>query len=241
MNHHRDRMFQSAVVVRWSGWTFFACLVVLAGGCAAPGPAAHGAVRCGCCAGETGGPPGLSHTAAAAIAWPAADGRAPLAGTLTLYLHDPTRQSFAFGRREYGCVALDGGVFNRCATMRFDGEALWAPGSGGNHASFRDLGPRKDADGFTMYHAIDCNGRRLVWNRHSRQNVVELRQSDLDMPAPGEAGQTGIPIELGHILLLHGEERDPREHFFVKMLVVAFTKGQTVELRYEIYPLPLPR
>jgi hypothetical protein len=159
-------------------------------------------------------------------------------GVVTLYAHDRLRWSFSPMQGGYGLVVLDGKLYNKRSILRYDGEYLSMPAQGGTEASFKDLGELRE-DGFSLYHSIILDGDRLGWHKSGYESGLQRGAAFLQLPKP-DSGTISLPVRPGHTLIAHVNHNSQKQSFFLKMLVVAHHEGQSVEIRYEAFPIEVP-
>lgn len=168
-------------------------------------------------------------------------------GLATLFARDPLTQSLCFKDGLPGKIFQHRQQRNRCSDLDFgsySANAFSAGIEGGKHAIILDLGPSEDlprkygfseTNGFGQgFASISIRGRKaLILKDYKTGELQEISESArlFSTPIAGHAA----PVKLGHVYLIRTTDRhDASYESFAKVLVVAYTPGESVTIRWSL-------
>ena len=170
-------------------------------------------------------------------------------GIATMYARDPLTQSLCFGDGGPGGVFQDGQARNRCSDLNFNSytaNAFRVAPEGNRQGVIVDIGTPeglKAKYGFTetvgngqAFASIDIrNGKAQILKDYKTGGLQDLAES-ASLFESGK-GDDSIPVKLGHIYLIRASGRyDKDPEMYVKVLVLAFTPGESVTVRWQVMP-----
>lgn len=175
-------------------------------------------------------------------------------GIVTLYPRDRLASSLCFLDGGDGLIIEQGEVRNRCSHLRLENPALESIGSqemlvvgvqGGQYGTLVDLGEEnqitKRFDYLTWPGAAFTSirlseGKVLILKDTRTKALEELKEAaPLFEAVTDRAKPAGRPIAVGHIYLARIQEgNDKNADMWVKILVLAYTPGQMVTMRWEL-------
>jgi len=174
-------------------------------------------------------------------------GRSVTTSIATMFVRDPLTQSLCFRDGGPGGVFQDGQTKNRCSDLNFNSYAAnsFSVGvEGGRQGVILDLGTPEELKakyGFTEtvgngqgFASIDVrNGKALISKNYRTGELQNLAES----ASLFETGKSvaSIPVKIGHVYLLRTTDvHDKDFEMFAKVLVVAYTPGESVTVRWQI-------
>ena len=168
-------------------------------------------------------------------------------GLVTLYALDPLARTFCFADGKDGHVLHRNEVMNRCSDVDFNNYVAgnFTVGvEGGRLGRIIDLGNAAElkqrygyqetvgnGQGFASLRVED--GKVVILKDRKARTVQELRESaSLFREASSSAS---APVSLGHIYLLRLTDRhDGTFQRLVKLIVIAYTPGESVTIRWQL-------
>jgi hypothetical protein len=169
-------------------------------------------------------------------------------GIATLFARDPLTQSLCLRDGGPGLVFQQGEKRNRCSDLNFDSytaNAFSVGIEGSRKGVILDLGTPQELKGkygFSEtvgggqgFASIDVgNGRALILKNFRTGELQEIGESAQLFRAPSH-GYSSVPVKLGHVYLLRiTDPNDKSFEMFAKLLVVAYTPGESVSVRWHL-------
>ena len=170
-------------------------------------------------------------------------------GIATMYARDPLTQSLCFGDGGPGGVFQEGQARNRCSDLNFNSysaNAFRVVPEGNRQGVIVDIGTPEELKakyGFTetvgngqAFASIDIrNGKALILKDYKTGELQDLAES-ASLFESGKGGES-IPVKLGHIYLIRATGRSDKDpEMYVKVLVLAYTPGESVTVRWQMMP-----
>jgi hypothetical protein len=170
----------------------------------------------------------------------------PASGLITLYSRDPLSHTICFRDGQYGTVVQDAQVKNRCSDIDFDSYnsgKLTAGIEGGRLAAIVDLGTQDElqkkygyeetvgkGQGFASIQVK--NGKVYILKDRKAQTLQELIEAR-ELFGPMASGESAA-IKVGHLYIVRVTDRhDTGFESIVKLLVVSYTPGESVTIRWQ--------
>jgi hypothetical protein len=170
-----------------------------------------------------------------------------IGGIATLYALDPLARTFCFGDGREGHIFQQGEVRNRSSDIDFNAyneSALTVGIEGGRSGTIIDLGSAAElqkrygytetvgnGQGFASLRA--ANGKIYIIKERQPHTEQELTESAL-LFANSKSSATA-PVKPGHIYLVRiTDSSDKSFERLVKLLVIAYTPGESVTFRWQV-------
>ena len=165
----------------------------------------------------------------------------------TLFARDPLGQSVCFKDGGQSGLFQNGQTRNRCSDLNFNSYSAngFSVGvEGGRQGVILDLGTPEELKGKYGYQetvgggqgfaSIDVkNGKALILKDYKSGLLQEIKESDQLFRTPSE-NYSSLPVKLGHVYLLRITDRNDKSYeTFAKVLVVAYTPGESVTVRWQ--------
>ena len=166
----------------------------------------------------------------------------------TLFARDPLTQSLCFKDGGPGGAFQNGQTRNRCSDLNFNSYVAngFSVGvEGGREGVILDLGTPEELMakyGFkeTVGHgqgfaSIDVKNRRaLIVKDYKTGKLQNIAESERLFQTP--SGDTdSVPVKLGHVYLMRiTDHSDKSYETFAKVLVIAYTPGESVTVRWQL-------
>jgi len=172
----------------------------------------------------------------------------PKTSIATMFARDPLTQSVCFKDGGPGAAFQEGQTRNRCSDLNFNS---YSPNGftvgieGGRHGVIIDLGTPEELKGKYGYSetvghgqgfaSIDVrDGKALILKDYKTGRTQEIRESAELFRAPSDS-YSSIPVKLGHVYLMRITDRNDKSFEMVaKLLVVAYTPGESVTVRWQV-------
>ena len=166
----------------------------------------------------------------------------------TMFARDPLAQSLCFRDGGPGGAFQDGQTRNRCSDLNFNS---YSPNGfsvgieGGRRGVIIDLGTPEELKGKYGYSesvgggqgfaSIDVrDGKALILKDYRTGRRQEIGESAQLFRVPSDRSAS-VPVKLGHVYLMRITDRhDKSFEMFAKVLVVAYTPGESVTVRWQV-------
>ncbi|HVF29342.1 MAG TPA: hypothetical protein VNA22_00155 [Pyrinomonadaceae bacterium] len=169
-------------------------------------------------------------------------------GIATLFARDPLTQSVCLKDGGAGGVFHNGQTKNRCSDLNFNSylaNAFRVGVEGGREGVIVDLGTPEELKGKYGYQetvgngqgfasiAIG-NGKALILNNYKEGTLQPLAESVRLFEKP-TSSLASAPVKIGHIYLMRVTDRNDESYeMFAKILVLAYTPGESVTVRWHL-------
>lgn len=167
-------------------------------------------------------------------------------GLVTLYAYDPIAQSLCLTDGGFGSVIKEFAKYNRCSHLNFNSyvsNGFQVGVQGGEQGIIIDLGGEIDlqkrygyastvgGNGFASLNVQD--GKVYFLKDYKSRNLIPVDGTDILFHRSPDHSQT--QVSLGHIYILRVWDRhDEDMEIIAKLIVVAFTPGESVTFRWQL-------
>jgi len=168
-------------------------------------------------------------------------------GLFTFYVWDPLARTLCFSDGRAGLMILKNRIENRCSDLNFNlarGGSFTTGIEADRVAAIIDLGTADELRQRYGYEDADGGGEGFASVRLQGQQILILKEDNPEetlqplKEAPALFSEVGpsanAPVKLGHIYLLRlAGKKDSSFQLIVKLIVIAYTRSESVTVRWE--------
>ena len=168
-------------------------------------------------------------------------------GLATMFARDPLTQSLCFKDGGPGGIFQDGETRNLCSDLNFDS---YSPNGfsvgieGGRQGVIIDLGTPAELKGKYGYSetvgggqgfaSIGISGGKALILKDRKTGQMQTITESAQLFRSPSGNYSSIPVKLGHVYLMRITDRNDKTfEMFAKVLVVAYTPGESVTVRWQ--------